>query len=145
MMTISVNRRRHTSSTINDNFIHGINWTSTLISFDQGYETREPAPGQGGTPQGINHDQQIQIKTWIQGGAPQGIINTALQKYTGAPIQDLEFGTFLKNAPQRQNLGLWTKLGLFWDHFYTLLGLLVVIFIKMPQNLQKAKKALKTV
>ena len=38
-----------------------------------------------------------------------------------------------------------TKLGLFWDHFYTLLGLLVVIFIKMPQNLQKAKKALKTV
>ena len=38
-----------------------------------------------------------------------------------------------------------TKLGLFWDHFYTLLGLLVVIFIKMPQNLQKTKKALKTV
>ena len=36
-----------------------------------------------------------------------------------------------------------TKLGLFWDHFYTLLGLLFVIFIKMPQNLQKAKKALK--
>ena len=35
---------------------------STLISFDQGYETREPAPGQGGTPQGINHDQQIQIE-----------------------------------------------------------------------------------
>jgi hypothetical protein len=36
-----------------------------------------------------------------------------------------------------------TKLGLFWDHFYTLLGLLVVIFIKMPQNLQKAKKGFK--
>ena len=35
-----------------------------------------------------------------------------------------------------------TKLGLFWDHFYTLLGLLVIIFIKMPQNFQKAKKAL---
>ena len=33
-----------------------------------------------------------------------------------------------------------TKLGLFWDHFYTLLGLLVVIFIKMPQNLQKGFK-----
>ena len=38
-----------------------------------------------------------------------------------------------------------TKLGLFWDHFHTLLGLFVVIFIKMPQNLQKANKALKTV
>ena len=25
----------------------------------------------------------------------------------GAPKQDLEFGTFLKKAPQRQNLGLW--------------------------------------
>ena len=37
-----------------------------------------------------------------------------------------------------------TKLGLFWDHFYTFLGLLVVIFIKMPQNSQKAKKAFKT-
>jgi hypothetical protein len=36
-----------------------------------------------------------------------------------------------------------TKLGLFWDHFYTFLGLLVVIFIKMPQNLQKAKKGFK--
>ena len=59
--------------------------------------------------------------------------------FSGAPIQDLEFGTFLKKAPQRQNLGL------FWDHFHTLLGLLVVIFIKMSQNLQKAKKALKTV
>ena len=63
----------------------------------------------------------------------------------GAPIQDLEFGTFLKKAPQRQIWDFGTKLGLFWDHFYTLLGLLVVIFIKMPQNLQKAKKALKTV
>ena len=36
-----------------------------------------------------------------------------------------------------------TKLGLFEDHFYTFLGLLVVIFIKMPQNLQKANFALK--
>ena len=25
----------------------------------------------------------------------------------GASIQDLEFGTFLKKAPQRQHLGLW--------------------------------------
>ena len=25
----------------------------------------------------------------------------------GALLQDLEFGTFLKKAPQRQNLGLW--------------------------------------
>ena len=25
----------------------------------------------------------------------------------GASIQDLEFGTILKKAPQRQNLGLW--------------------------------------
>ena len=38
-----------------------------------------------------------------------------------------------------------TKSGLFWDHFCTFLGLLVVIFIKMPKNLQKAKKASKTV
>ena len=36
-------------------------------------------------------------------------------------------------------------LGLFWDHFYTLLGVLVIIFIKLPQNLQKVKQALKTV
>lgn len=27
--------------------------------------------------------------------------------FSGAIIQDLEFGTFLKKAPQRQNLGLW--------------------------------------
>ena len=29
------------------------------------------------------------------------------QQHPGAIIQDLEFGTFLKKAPQRQNLGLW--------------------------------------
>ena len=34
----------------------------------------------------------------------------------------------------------WAKLGLFWDHFWTFLGFLVVIFIKMLLDLQKAKK-----
>ena len=63
----------------------------------------------------------------------------------GALIQDLEFGTFLKKAPQSKICDFGTKLGLFWDHFYTLLGLLVIIFIKMPQNSQKAKKPLKPV
>ena len=40
--------------------------------------------------------------------------------YTGPIIQDLEFGTFLKKTPQRQNLGLnWDFFGTifipFWD------------------------------
>jgi len=54
-------------------------------------------------------------------------------------------GPSLKKLHKGKIWDFGTKLGLFWDHFYTLLGLLVVIFIKMPQNLQKAKKALKTV
>ena len=63
----------------------------------------------------------------------------------GALLQDLELGTFLKKAPQRPNLGLWDLIGTFLGPFLCLLGLLVVIIIKMPQNLQKAKKSLKTV
>ena len=51
----------------------------------------------------------------------------------------------LKKLYKGKIWAFWTKLGLFWDHFCTFLGLLVVIFIKMPPNLQKAKKGLKTV
>ena len=35
----------------------------------------------------------------------------------GALLQDLEFGTFLKKAPQRPNLGLWDLIGTFLGLF----------------------------
>ena len=40
-----------------------------------------------------------------------------IQALTGAPIQNLEFGTFLKKAPQRQNLGIWDLIGTFLGPF----------------------------
>ena len=46
----------------------------------------------------------IQHKTTA---SPKTIFIQANATKAGAPIQDLEFGTFLKKAPQRQNLGLW--------------------------------------
>ena len=41
--------------------------------------------------------------------------------------------TFLKKAPSRQKLGLWDKIGTFWDHFWTFSGLLVVFNTKETQ------------
>ena len=43
-------------------------------------------------------------------------------KYTGAPIQDLGFGTWLENSLQRQNLGLLDKIGTFLGPFWDLSG-----------------------
>ena len=48
-------------------------------------------------------------------GAPPG--RTSPKSQTGVLIQALEFGTFLKKAPQRQ------KLGLNWDFFGTIFNL----------------------
>ena len=61
-------------------------------------------------------------------GAPPG--RTSPKSQTGVLIQALEFGTFLKKSPTKAKVG--TKLRLLWYHFYKFLGLLVVIFIKMP-------------
>ena len=36
----------------------------------------------------------------------------------GFPIQDLVFGTSLKKSLQRQNLGLWDKIGTFLGPFF---------------------------
>ena len=55
---------------------------------------------------------------------------------TGFGVWDLP-----QKSPTKAKVG--TKLRLLWYHFYKFLGLLVVIFIKMPQNLQKAKKGFK--
>ena len=70
--------------------------------------------------------------------------------YFGAKCRPSNTGFGIWDLPRKSSTkAKFGTLGLnwdfFWDHFHTLLGLLVVIFIKMPQNLQKAKKDLKTV
>ena len=62
---------------------------------------------------------------------------------TGAPIQDLEFGTFLEKALQRQNSGLWDKIGTFSGPFLHLFGTFSRYFHKNAEKLTKSKKGFK--
>ena len=61
----------------------------------------------------------------------------------GAPIQDLEFGTFLEKALQRQNSGLWDKIGTFSGPFLHLFGTFSRYFHKNAEKLTKSKKGFK--
>ena len=82
--------------------------------------------------------------------ANQDVLSLGPLQPTHVPVQALRYRIW-NSGPSSKKLykgkiqAFGTKSGLFWDHFCTFLGLLVVIFIKMPKNLQKAKKASKTV
>ena len=60
----------------------------------------------------------------------------------GFPIQDLVFGTSLKKSLQRQNLGLWDKIGTFLDLFGTFSRYFQQKIAKNMQKEQKKENAL---
>ena len=61
----------------------------------------------------------------------------------GALLQDLEFGTFLKKAPQRPNLGLWDLIGTFLGPILYPFGTFSRYFHKNATKFTKSKKVFK--
>ena len=49
------------------------------------------------------------------------------------------FQKHLKVESEIWDLKFWAKLGLFWDHFWTFLGLLVIIFMRLQKHAKKTK------
>ena len=94
------------------------------ICFNEATRLLERTPFKGAAPCGRKRSTMSPVSSQSLNGA-----NSACRRgrevrerglYSGAIIQDWEFGTFLKKAPQRQNLGLnWDFFGTifipFWD------------------------------